>query len=97
MKENLKKYRSCLFVTGLLAFLVHGAKLNAGVIGIDTEDLLHLQDDFYGGWLHTGRQGLVFLKYVLGNAHFNPYFAGSMTLLLFGAAVAAFLDRKSVV
>ena len=91
MKENLKKYRSCLFVTGLLAFLVHGAKLNAGIIGIDTEDLLHLQDDFYGGWLHTGRQGLVFLKYVLGNAHFNPYFAGSMTLLLFGAAVAAFL------
>ena len=91
MKENLKKYRSCLFVTVLLAFLVHGAKLNAGIIGIDTEDLLHLQDDFYGGWLHTGRQGLVFLKYVLGNAHFNPYFAGSMTLLLFGAAVAAFL------
>lgn len=57
--------------------------------------MLHLQGDFYGGWLHTGRQGLVFLKYLFGNAQFNPYFSGIMTLLLFTAAVAAFLGLWS--
>ncbi|HBA50730.1 MAG TPA: hypothetical protein DCZ91_23620 [Lachnospiraceae bacterium] len=92
MKAYLEKYRSRLFLTGLLVFLVHGARMNAGIIGIDTEDLLHLQDDFYGGWLHTGRQGLVFLKYFLGNAQYNPFFSGTMTVLLFAVSVAAFLS-----
>lgn len=91
MKEYLEKYRSQLLIPFVLAFLLHGARMNSGIIGIDTEDLLHLQGDFYGGWLHTGRQGLVFLKYFLGNEQYNPYFAGGMTVLLFGAAVAAFL------
>lgn len=90
MKAYLEKYRSRLFLTGLLVFLVHGARMNSGIIGIDTEDLLHLQDDFYGGWLNTGRQGLVFLKCFLGNAQYNPYFSGTMTVLLFAASVAAF-------
>ncbi len=91
MKEYLEKYRSRLFLTGLLVFLLHGSRMYSGIIGIDTEDLLHLQDDFYGGWLHTGRQGLVFLKYLLDNAQYNPFFSGAMTVLLFAAAVAAFL------
>lgn len=90
-KEYLEKYRSRLLLAGLMAFLLHGAKLDSGIIGIDTEDLLRLGEDFYGGWLHTGRQGLVFLKYLLGNAGFPPYFSGLMTVLLFPAAVAAFL------
>lgn len=90
VKEYLLKYRSRFLLTGLLVFLLHGAKLNSGIIGIDTEDLIRLQDDFYGGWLHTGRQGLVFLKYLLGNVQFNPYFAGIMTLLLFSVSVGAF-------
>lgn len=91
VKEYLEKYRGRLFVTGLFVFLLHGAKLHSDIIGIDTEDLIHLQGDFYSGWLHTGRQGLVFLKYLLGNAEHNPYFSGAMTLVLFTAAVAAFL------
>lgn len=91
VKKYLEKYRGRLFVTGLFVFLLHGAKLHSDIIGIDTEDLIHLQDDFYGGWLHTGRQGLVFMKYLCGNAEHNPYFSGAMTLLLFTAAVAAFL------
>lgn len=91
MKEYLEKYRGRLFVTGLFVFLLHGAKLHSNIIGIDTEDLIHLRSDFYSGWLHTGRQGLVFLKYLLGNAEHNPFFSGAMTLLLFSAAVAAFL------
>ena len=67
---------------GLFVFLLHSAKINSVVIGIDTEDLIHSEQNLYGGWLGTGRQGLVFLKYFLGNSHFNPYFSG---------------DRKSVV
>ncbi len=91
MKAYLEKYRSRLFLTGLLVFLLHGVRMHSGIIGIDTEDLLHLQDDFYGGWLHTGRQGLVFLKYFLGNAQYNPFYSGTMTVLLFAASVSAFL------
>ena len=91
VKEYLEKYRGRLFMTGLFVFLLHGAKLHSGIIGIDTEDLIHLRGEFYSGWLHTGRQGLVFFKYLLGNAEYNPYFTGVMTLLLFTAAVAAFL------
>ncbi len=75
---------------GALVFLFHGAKLNSGVIGVDTEDLIHLQEDFYGGWMQTGRQGLVLMKYLLGNQQFHPYFAGAMTILFFAAAVCAF-------
>lgn len=91
VKAYLEKYQSRLLLTGLLVFLLHGARMNSGIIGIDTEDLLYLRDDFYGGWLHTGRQGLVFLKCFLGNAQYNPFFSGTMTVLLFAAAVAAFL------
>ncbi len=98
MKKYLAKYRTrCVFI-GLLVFLLHGAKLNSHMIGIDTEDLIRLQGDFYGGWLHTGRQGLVFIKYLLGNLQFNPYYTGVMTLLFFAASVWAFLllwDRVS--
>jgi len=75
---------------GLFVFLIHGAKLHSDIIGIDTEDLIRLQDDFYGGWLHTGRQGLVFLKYLFGNGHYNPYYTGMLTLLTFAVSVAAF-------
>lgn len=91
MKEFLKRYRSHVLLMGLFVFLLHGAKLNSDIIGIDTEDLIFWGEDFYGGWLHTGRHGLVFLKHVFGNAEFNPYFTGIMTLVLFTWAVSALL------
>lgn len=91
MKEYLKRYRGHILFVGLSVCLLHGARMNAGMIGIDTEDLIFQGRDFYGGWLHTGRHGLVFLKYLLGNAEFNPYFTGIVTLLLFTAAVSALL------
>lgn len=90
MKEYFKKYRSHILLLGLFVFLIHGAKLNSDIVGIDTEDLIHLQNGFYGGWLNSGRQGLIFLKYLFGNSGFNPYFTAVMTLLLFAAAVGAF-------
>lgn len=88
--KELEKYRSHIILMGLFVFLLHGAKLNSNIIGIDTEDLIHLEEKFYGGWLGTGRQGLVFLKYVLGNSSMNPYFSGILTLLFFTLAVTVF-------
>lgn len=90
MKKYIIKYRSHIFFIALSVLLLHSAKLNSNVIGIDTEDLIHLGRDFYGGWLATGRQGLVFLKFALGNSYFNPYFSGVMTLVLFALAVSVF-------
>lgn len=89
--ECIRKYRGHFLMIGLFVLLLHSAKLNSNVIGIDTEDLMHLGRDFYGGWLTTGRQGLVFLKYILGNFSFNPYFTGGMTLILLTLSVSAFL------
>jgi len=84
------EYHFRFLLLGVLVFLLHGAKLNSDIIGIDTEDIIHLRDGFYGGWLQTGRQGLVFLKCLTGNLQFNPYFSGLMTLLLFSASTGAF-------
>lgn len=74
----------------LLMFLLHGAKLNAGIVGIDTEALIFGGEDLYLGWLNTGRQGLVLLKYLFRNVTFNPYFSAVLTLLVFPIAVSAF-------
>lgn len=98
MRAYLGRYRMQFLWVGLFVFLIHGSKLNSPVIGIDTEDLIHLQGAFYDGWLNTGRQGLVLLKYLTGSAVFNPYFAGMGTLVFLTLAVAAFLllwDRVS--
>lgn len=98
MRAYLDRYKTQFFWVGLFAFLIHGSKLNSVIIGIDTEDLIHLQEAFYGGWLNTGRQGLVLLKYLTGSAVFNPYFAGAETLVFLTLGTVAFLllwDRVS--
>lgn len=74
----------------VLTFLIHGGKLYTETMGIDTEDLIHLGNDFYGGWLHTGRQGLVALKWMTGSLIFRPYLSGIVTLLLLGLCVSGF-------
>ncbi|MBO5336144.1 MAG: glucosyltransferase domain-containing protein [Lachnospiraceae bacterium] len=91
MKEYMEKYRSHIILMGLFVFLIHGAKLNSNIVGIDTEDLIQYREEFYSGWLDTGRQGLVLLKGLMGNLTFNPYFAGLLTLLCFALAVSVFL------
>jgi len=91
LKEYLKKYRSRIVLMGLFVFLIHGAKLHSGIIGIDTEDLIHLGSPFYDGGLNTGRQGLVLLKYLTGSVEYNPYFAQMMTLVMLAVSVLAFV------
>ncbi len=91
MRAFWKKYRAGIIFTGLTAFLIHREKLSGYLIGIDTEDLIRLDRDFYTGWLITGRQGLVLLKTLLGSLDFNPYFAGMMTPVFLTLALAAFL------
>lgn len=91
VSPNLRHYHQQIKIIILLVFLIHGAKLYNGTIGIDTEDLIHLQGDFYGGWLITGRQGLVFLKGITDTLRFNPYLAGLLTLIGFVCAVCVWL------
>lgn len=91
MKEYLSKYKYHVIWAGILVLLVHGAKLNSNIVGIDTEDLIHLGTPFYDGWLNTGRQGLVLLKYLTASVEYNPYFAGLMTLVFLMLSVTAFM------
>ena len=88
--QMARNHSTHIKVMVLLMFLLHGAKLNASVVGIDTEALISGGEDFYQGWLNTGRQGLVLLKYLFRNVTFNPYFAAVLTLLVFPIAVSAF-------
>ena len=90
VSKFLEKYRSRILLLWAFVFLVHGEKLHSEIIGIDTEDLIHIQGDFYGGWLNTGRQGLVALKWLTASLKYRPYVAGWFTLVLFGLAVSAF-------
>ncbi len=90
VSKFLEKYRSRILLLWAFVFLVHGEKLHSEIIGIDTEDLIHIQGDFYGGWLNTGRQGLVALKWLTASLKYRPYVAGLFTLVLFGLAVSAF-------
>lgn len=91
MKKYIEKYSAHIWGIAILVFFVHGAKLFNGSIGIDTEDIIHLQDKFYGGWLDTGRQGLVFLKVIFDLLDYNPYFAGLLTLIVLAIAVVSWL------
>lgn len=84
--KDIQKKCSLWIVVFLLAVFSHGTMLLSGSIGIDTEDIIALQDAFYEGWLSVGRQGLVFLKWLFGTSIFNPQLAGVMTLLFLTAA-----------
>ena len=88
----MKKYERHIKVLVLLMFLLHGSKLNVSMIGIDTESLIWDERGLYQGWLNTGRQGLVLLKYLFGNVSFNPWFSAVMTLLIFPLAVLGFFS-----
>lgn len=91
MKENLSKYKYHGIWAAICVLIVHGAKLFSNSVGIDTEDLIHLESPFYDGWLNTGRQGLVLLKYFTGSVEYNPYFAQVMTLVMLAVSVTAFV------
>ena len=85
----VKKYEGHIKAMVLLMFLLHASKLNVDIIGIDTESLIRNKSGLYQSWLNTGRQGLVLLKYLLGNVSYNPWFSAVMTLLVFPLAVFA--------
>lgn len=91
MKEYLSKYKCHGVWAVICVLMVHGAKLFSDCVGIDTEDLIHLGSPFYDGWLNTGRQGLVLLKYLTGSVDYNPYFAQMMTLVMLAVSVVAFV------
>ncbi len=98
MGEYWSRYKGHFFLIGLFTLLIHSSKLNSVIVGIDTENIIQRPDELYAGWLNTGRQGLVLLKYLTGSACFNPFLAGGMTLAFLAVGVSAFLllwDRVS--
>lgn len=74
-------------LAAVFAILVHKKNLCSGIIGIDTEDFICHGASFLDGWRNTGRQGLVFLKYIMNGDAFNPYLSGTLTILLLALAV----------
>lgn len=80
LQQYIKKNQTLWLLVFVFACLCHGPMLLSHSIGIDTEDMITLGDLFYGGWLETGRQGLVFLKILTDTLTFNPYLSGAVTL-----------------
>lgn len=94
IKREITVFRSRfggrILLIAIFLLLIHGAKFSSPIIGIDTEDIIRLQDGFYGGWLQSGRYGLIWLKKLLGTYSFNPYFANHMTLVFLFTGVTAY-------
>lgn len=86
----IKRNRAVLAILGVMTGLLHGDKLFSINSGIDTEKIIFAEESLYESWLGIGRQGLVLLKWIMGQLSFNPYFAGVLTLTFLVTAVAAF-------
>lgn len=87
-KAYLFRNRYVILIMGIFVFLVHGSKLFSLNNGIDTEQIIFLGNEFYESWLGIGRQGLIFLKWLLGLEVYNPFYA---PLLLIIFSVTAFI------
>jgi len=85
-----KRNYTVLALLGVLIGLLHGDKLFSTNSGIDTEKIIYAGEDLYESWLGIGRQGIVLLKWMLGQLNFNPFFAAILTLVFLLSAVAAF-------
>ena len=86
----LKRNSVALAVLAAMIVLLHGDKLFSTNSGIDTEKIIFAEESLYESWLGIGRQGLVLLKWIMGQLNFNPYFAGILTLTFLLSAVATF-------
>lgn len=91
MFEDNKRKDRCIVLFVLLACFIHGAGKTGHITGIDTEKMIYMGRDFYPGWLQTGRQGLVFTKWITGTLCFNPCLAGLLTILLLALAVYSYI------
>lgn len=87
----IRRNRYVILIVGFLTCLVHGDKLFSVNYGIDTEKIIFTGQGFYDGWLGIGRQGLVFLKWLMGLLDYNPYFAGLLALLFFLLSCTGFV------
>lgn len=86
----LKRNQYTLILLSVFTFLIHGDKLFSTNSGIDTEKIIFENEELYESWLGIGRQGLVFIKWALGQLHYNPYFAAILTLTFLVGSIAAF-------
>lgn len=89
LKENI----ICVLISVVAGLLIHGSALLGRAIGIDTEALLYYGDDFYQGWLNSGRQGLVLLHRILYGwcDGFNGVYSGILTIIFMTLACACWI------
>lgn len=92
----INRNKFCFIFIFVMSLICFGSKLFTTMTGIDTEDIISEPQNLYTGWLATGRQGLVFLKWITGTSIYNPYFAGVLLLLFLNLAcmVWTFLFTK---
>ncbi|MBO5353627.1 MAG: glucosyltransferase domain-containing protein [Lachnospiraceae bacterium] len=91
--EYCKKNKYLWIVIGGFICLCYWELLMNFSTGIDMEDIINLQGEFYNGWIYTGRPGLVVLKKIMNTYWFNPYLAGilSMMFMLLSCVVWLYL------
>lgn len=66
----------------LITVLCQGRLLLSSTVGIDTEALIVDKESLLRSWLTIGRQGLVFLKYLMEDGTtFSPFYAGIRTVI----------------
>lgn len=92
-----RQNRYIILLLFLFTCLVHGDKLSSINHGIDTEKIIYEEEKLYSSWLGIGRQSLILLKWLLGQLHYNPYFAGILTLCFLVAGITLFLFLFSYV
>jgi len=95
----IKENTACLIIAFVGMILLHASSLIGKAIGIDTEALLYYGDDFYKGWLNSGRQGLVLLHKLLyfWCDGFNHIAAGIYTIIFLMVALTAWIYLFRVV
>lgn len=78
------------FVAFALSFFCWAYNFFTHNIRVDVEVFIN-EPGTLQGWLTIGRWGMYPLKLLLGNLHFNPYYAGALFLVLWPASSVAWL------
>lgn len=77
--EKISKYPTwAIAVIGIISFIAHGSMIFSNVIGVDTEAAI-LGIEAYDG---QGRQGILWVRKLLGMSKFNLWLTNSLTFFL---------------
>lgn len=86
----IKNNKVQILLMAVIVLAAHGEKITSPTIGIDTEKIIDTKEELYQSWLGIGRQGLVWLKKIMGDWPYNSYITAAATLLFMVIAYMAF-------